>query len=102
MRNRTVSPSTQGVRPNVKKMYDGRNVATRPIPLIVDESERRAIAAAASDQKPKTSAVNMPTTGPRPKGAAPVFGEKVTGAPGNVINSRTGTFAPITGTENFE
>lgn len=102
MRNRTVSPSTQGVKPRMSKMYDGRNVATRPIPLIVDESERRAIAAAASDQKPKTSAVNMPTTGPRPKGAAPVFGEKVTGAPGNVINSRTGTFAPITGTENFE
>lgn len=97
-----VSPSTQGVAPKMSKLYDGRNVATRPIPIIVDESERRAIAAAAADQKPKTSAVNFPTTGPRPGGASAVFGTQVTGAPGNVINSRTGVFNPLTGTENFE
>ena len=49
MANRTVSPSTRGVRPAMKKMYDGRNVATRPIPIIVDTSDLRAIAAAAAD-----------------------------------------------------
>ena len=101
-KNTTVSPSTQGVRPAMKKMYDGRNVATRPIPLIVDESERRAIAAAAADQKPKLSAVQFPTVGPRPGGADAIFGTKVTGAPGNVINGRSATFNPLTGTENFE
>lgn len=100
--NRTVSPSTQGVRPKMSKMYDGRNTATRPIPLVVDQSELRAINAAAADQKPKTSAVNFPTTGPRPGGADAVFGTPVTGAPGNVINGRSGTFNPATGTENFE
>lgn len=84
------------------KLYDGRNVATRPIPVIVDESERRAIAAAAADQKPKTSAVNFPTTGPRPGGADAVFGTKVTGAPGNVINSKTGIFNPATGVQEME
>lgn len=100
--NHMVSPSTQGVRPNMKKMYDGRNVATRPIPLIVDESERRAINAAAADSRPKTFAVNFPTAGPRPGGTEGVFGTQVTGAPGNVINNRAGTFNPLTGTENFE
>lgn len=101
MANRTVSPSSRGVRPAMKKMYDGKNVATRPIPLIVDVSELRAIAAAAADQRPKTSAVNFPQTGPRPSGANVVFGSKV-GGPGNVINSRSGVFAPLTGTQNFE
>jgi hypothetical protein len=86
----------------MKKMYDGRNVATRPIPIIVDSGERRAIAAAAADQKPKTSAVNFPTTGPRPGGADAVFGTKVTGAPGNVINNRSGTFNPATGLQEME
>lgn len=84
------------------KLYDGRNVATRPIPVIVDSSERRAIAAAAADQKPKTSAVQFPTTGPRPGGADAVFGTKVTGAPGSVIDGRSASFNPITGTDNFE
>lgn len=99
-KNRTVSPSTDGVRASVKKMYDGRNVATRPIPLIVDTSEKRAIAAAAADSAPKTSAVNFPTTGPRPGGADAIFGTKVTGAPGNA--GKKGVFNPLTGTDNFE
>ena len=60
MGNHTVSPSSDGVRPPMKAMYTGRGVATRPIPLIVDESEKRAINAAAADSAPKTSAVNMP------------------------------------------
>ena len=97
-RNRTRSPSTDGVRPRTSKMYDGRNTATRPIPVVVDQSELRAIAAAAADSKPKTSAVNFPQSGPRVK-ADVVFGSKV-GSPGDVI--RTGVFSPLTGTENFE
>jgi len=98
-RKNTVSPSTQGVRPAMKKMYDGRNTATRPIPIIVDQSEIRAINAAAADAKPKTSAVNFPQSGTRVKGVDVVFGSK-TASPGNVIKG--GTFSPLTGTENFE
>lgn len=75
-RNRPVSPSVTGVRPRVSKMYDGRNVATRPIPVIVDVSEARAIAAAAADQTPKVSVVNMPSK-PRPTGADTIFGTQV-------------------------
>ena len=103
MANRTVSPSTHGVRPAMHKMYDGRNVATRPIPVIVDESERRAIAAAAADARPKAESVNWPTSGPTQhiKGAAGVFGTQIA-SPGNAINGRSGVFNPATGTENFE
>lgn len=101
MANRTVSPSTTGVRPRMSKMYDGKNVATRPIPIITYTSDYRAIAAAAADQRPKTSAVNFPQSGPRPGGTSVVFGTQVA-APGNVINARTGIFAPLTGTLNFE
>lgn len=100
MANRTVSPSTQGVRPAMKQMYRGKG-ATRPIPLIVDSSDIRAIAAAAADQRPKTSAVNFPQSGPRPGGIGVVFGTKVAG-PGNVVSNRAGIFAPLTGTQNFE
>lgn len=102
-RNTTRSPSTDGVRPQMKKMFDGRNTATRPIPLVVDTSEKRAIAAAAADSKPKTSAVQFPTSGqPRPAGTSAIFGQKVSGAPGNVVSDRAATFNPLTGTENFE
>lgn len=98
-RNNTRSPSTDGVRPRMAKMFDGRNTATRPIPVVVDQSELRAIAAAAADSKPKTSAVNFPQTGPRPAGTQPVFGTKVS-SPGDI--ARSGVFSPITGTDSFE
>lgn len=100
MANRTVSPSTQGVRPRMALMYRGKG-ATRPIPLIVDQSEIRAIRAAAADSKPLGSAVNFPTAGPRPAGTAVIFGTQI-GGPGNAINAYTGIFAPLTGTQNFE
>ena len=100
MANYPVSPSTTGVRPRMQKMYDGRNTATRPIPLIVDQSEIRAINAAAADQRPKTSAVQFPTN-QRPVTSDAIFGTKVTG-PGGVIDNRAATFSPITGTDNFE
>ena len=98
----TVSPSTMGVRPNVQKVYDGRNVATRPIPLIVDSSEARAIAAAAADAKPKAESVNWNVSGTAASSgpiAAAVFGVQVASG-GDVM--RTGVFNPATGTENFE
>lgn len=75
-RNRPVSPSMTGVRANMQKMYDGRNVACRPIPVIVDVSEARAIAAAAGDQKPLGNVVNMPSK-PRPTAADTIFGVQV-------------------------
>lgn len=100
MGNNMVSPSTSGVRPRMQKMYDGRNTATRPIPLIVDQSEIRAINAAAADSSPKTAAVQFPTN-QRPITSSAVFGSRVTG-PGGVIDNRAATFSPITGTDNFE
>jgi hypothetical protein len=73
-------PANAGsVKPNMHKMYDGLNVATRPIPVIIDESDRRAILAAAADQRPKQDVVNMPS-GPRPSGTDAVFGTAVGGA----------------------
>jgi len=101
MGNYTVSPSSDGSKPRMKQMYTGRNVATRPIPVIVDESDRRAIAAAAADQRPKTSAVQMPSL-PRPSGADTVFGTKIAGAPGNAITDRAAVFNPLTGLDNME
>ena len=65
-----------GVRPVMNQMYNGKNVATRPIPVVVDVSEARAIAAAASDQAPKGTVVNMPSK-PRPSGADTIFGTQV-------------------------
>lgn len=79
MAGRGVSPSTQGVRPRMSKMFDGKNVATRPIPIIVDSSERRAIAAAAADSKPLLEVVNMPSA-PRVSGASVLFGTQVAGS----------------------
>lgn len=75
MRN-PVSPSSMGFRPRMNKLYDGKNVATRPIPIIVDASEARAIMAAAADQKPLGTVVNMPSK-PRPTGADTIFGTPV-------------------------
>jgi len=75
----------------MKKMYDGRNVATRPIPVIVDESERRAIAAAASDSKPLGDVVQMPS-GPRAKAAGSgVLGKPVRGG----ARIKAGNYNPI-------
>ena len=88
----TVSPSSQGKRPAMKKMYDGRNVATRPIPVFHDTGTDRAIAAAAIDQIPKTEVVNWPD-GPRPAGTGTVFGSQVAGATkisGGVYNPSAG------------
>ena len=92
MANRTVSPSTRGVRPAMKKMYDGRNVATRPIPIIVDTSDLRAIAAAAADSKPKLSVVNMPMN-TRIAGNVAVFGTVVPGS--TIVNG--GVYNPAVG-----
>jgi hypothetical protein len=97
-KNYTVSPSTTGVRPTTQKMYDGRNVATRPIPVIVDVSEARAIASAAADSRPKAYAVNMPS-GKRIAGAEAIYGTVVS-APGNVVQGAV--WNPLTGTDNFE
>ena len=75
-RNRPISPSMTGMAPRMSKMYDGKNVATRPIPIVIDISEARAIASAASDQRPKGAVVNMPSK-PRPTGADTIFGTPV-------------------------
>ena len=94
-RNRPISPSMTGVRATVNKMYDGRNVATRPIPVIVDVSEARAIAAAAADQRPKASVVNMPSK-PRPTAADTIFGSQVPRSA--VVNG--GVYDPASGIEH--
>ena len=94
MARRGVSPSTGGVRPKMSKMYDGKG-ATRPIPIIVDSSEARAIAAAAADSKPLVEVVNMPSA-PRVTGATAVFGTQVTGA----TRVRGGVYNPAVGSES--
>jgi hypothetical protein len=100
MANRGRSPSTDGVRPRMQKMFDGRNMATRPIPINHDSADDRAIAAAAADSKPKTSAVQFPSRGKGAKGVNDaVFGKQVA-APGNV--AKGAPFDPLTGTQNFE
>ena len=86
-RNRTAKPGKR--KPHMLKLYDGRNVATRPIPLIVDSSERKAIAVASSEQRPKGKATNMPS-GPRVGGVKDVFGTQITGRTGGVFNPATG------------
>lgn len=83
-----------GKRPTVTKLYDGLNVATRPIPLIEDSGTKRASEAAAIDQTPKRKATQMPS-GPRVGGVDAVFGKKVAGGPG----SKGGVFNPATGVE---
>jgi hypothetical protein len=82
----------KGVKPKMTKLYDGRNVATRPIPVYHDTADDRAIASAAAEQKPKTEAVNWPT-GPRPAGTAAVTGTQISGATkvnGGVYNPSSG------------
>lgn len=78
--------------PNMRKMYDGRNVATRPIPVYHDISDMRAIAVAASDQQSRVSAVNMPSA-PSVAGVEGVFGSKVAGA----VSIKAGVFNPASG-----
>lgn len=94
MARQTVSPSTTGVRPRMSKMYDGRNTATRPIPIIVDASEVRAIRAAAGDSRPLTAVVNFPSA-PLATQAAEVFGAIV---PGSTV-VRGGIYNPAVGND---
>lgn len=95
-RRPAVSPSNMGVRPRMQKMYDGRNVAVRPIPLIVDNSEARAIAAAAGDQKPLGNVVNMPSK-PRPTAADTIFGTPVARS----ANVAGAVYNPAVGIDNI-
>lgn len=91
MANRTVSPNTGGVRPRMSRMYQGKG-ATRPIPIIVDTSERRAIAAAALDTKPKLSVVNMPMN-QRPSGSSTIFGTQIS----SLARINAGIYSPVVG-----
>ena len=72
----TSNPGTRS--PQMTKMYDGRNVTTRPIPVVIDSSDLLAIRVAAANFRPKTFAVKM-ASGPRPIGADVVFGTVVAG-----------------------
>ena len=96
MANYCVSPSTSGVRPTMNQFYNGRNVATRPIPVIVDVSEARAIAAAAGDQAPLGDVVNMPSK-PRPTGADTIFGSPVSRS----AKVRGGVYNPAAGIDKI-
>lgn len=80
------------VAPRMTKMFDGRNIATRPIPVIADYGDMLALRAAAADLRPKVYAVNMPSA-PHPAGTAAVFGAPVAGA----TSVRGGVFNPASG-----
>ena len=82
-------------KPHMKKFYDGRNVATRPIPLIVDSSELKAIRVAASEQKSVAKATKFPQ-GPRVGGVADVFGVKI----GSAGTGSQGQFNPGSGLDS--
>jgi hypothetical protein len=85
-----MAPSQPGSRkPKMSKMYDGRNVATRPIPILHDSSEDRAIGAAAADSKPLGEIVNFPTT--KHVNVKGVLGTKVAGS----AKVRGGNYNPI-------
>ena len=81
-------------RPKMTKMYDGRNVATRPIPVFLDAMDLLAIRVAAANFVPKTFAVKM-ASGPRPTGADVVFGTVVAGG----ASPAMGTFNPASGVQ---
>lgn len=76
------------VKPNMHKMFDGRNIATRPIPVIQDSEDFRAGISAAIDQAPRGDVVNFPQ-GPRPN-VKGVLGTKVSGS----TKVRGGTYNP--------
>lgn len=82
------------VRPAMKKMFDGRNIATRPIPVQIDSSDLLAIKVAAANQRPKTYAVKM-ASGPRPTGSDVVFGTQVAGG----SKLAMGVFNPASGVQ---
>jgi hypothetical protein len=92
MADYTSNANPGGVRPNMHKMFDGRNIATRPIPVIIDSSDLLAIRVAAANFRPKTYAVKM-ASGPRPKGTDVVFGTQVAGG----AKLAMGTFNPGSG-----
>lgn len=94
MARQTVSPSTTGVRPRMSKTYDGKG-ATRPIPLIVDSSEARAIAAAAADSRPRSEVVNFPSAPLATKDVA-LFGTVVPGS----TKVSGGVYNPAVGNDN--
>lgn len=77
MAKRSKPAQPGSVKPNMHKMYDGLNVATRPIPVIHDSSDDRAIAAAVVDTRPLGEVMNF-LSGPRPN-AKGVLGQKVKG-----------------------
>jgi hypothetical protein len=81
-------------KPGMKKMFDGRNIACRPIPVFHDQSDMIAIAVAAADQRSRASAVNMPSApGGHVGGVQPVFGTQV----GSLAKFKTGVYNPGTG-----
>lgn len=82
------------VKPNMLKLFDGRNVATRPIPVYLDSSDIRAINVAAADQTIRAAAVNMPSR-PSVAGVEAVFGTQVAGA----TRIAAGVYAPASGAD---
>lgn len=96
MPRNTVSPSTEGVRPRMSAMYQGKG-KTRPIPIIVDSSDARAIGAAAADSRPLSGVVNMPS-GPLATKSVELFGAVVPGSTrvnGAVYNPAVGNDSTI-------
>lgn len=85
-KNRAAQPGR--VKARVKKMFDGRNMATRPIPVIHDTSDDRAIAAAVYDTKPRGDLVNMPSG--RRVSAKPILGTQI----GSKAKLRAGVYNP--------
>lgn len=81
-------------KPNMKKLFTGRG-KTRPIPRVVDSSDRREIKRVSIAQTPRTSAVRG-YDGPRASAPA-VFGRKAGGS----ARTSAGTYNPPSVNDNI-
>lgn len=86
-------PVGKGARARITKIFTGRNVATRPIPRIVDSSDRLAARKVQVEQTPRTSPVKA--LNPRYAAGGGVLGSKVRGDKG------AGTYSPLGTSDNL-
>lgn len=82
-------------KPRMRKLFTGRG-KTRPIPRILDASDRLAARIVGATQQPRTSATKA-AFGPRVSGTSGVLGTKV----GNNGAPAAGIYSPGSTTDNI-
>ena len=86
--------------PQMKHMFTGLDMATRPIPVFYDQPDRLAVAVAASEQRPRGDIVNMPSR-PSVMGVEGVFGTPVGAGNPNSPKFTAGIFNPSVGRDEI-